>query len=80
MEQTLSTNLAIATHELARLLQMVEILKIQALLKAAQAQVNDIQNWMWPPANWLDSEAISVFTRGLLHRQELFSKIYSKRS
>ena len=35
---------------------------------------------MWPPMNWLDSEAISAFTRGLHHRQELCSKIYRKRS
>ena len=35
---------------------------------------------MWPPANWLDSEAISIFIRGLHHRQELCSKIYRKRS
>ena len=79
VEQTASTNLAVATHELARLPQTPEILKIQALLKAAQAQVNAIQNWMWPPVNWLDSEAISVFTRGLHHRQGLCSKLYHKR-
>ena len=79
VEQTPSANLAMATHELARLPQMPEILKIQALLKAAQAQVNGIQNWMWPPTNWLDSEAISAFTRGLHHRQELCSKLYHKR-
>ena len=42
VEQTTSTNLAVATHELARLPQMPKILKIQALLKAAQALVNDI--------------------------------------
>ena len=35
---------------------------------------------MWPPANWLDSEAIFAFTRGLRHCQELCSKIYRKRS
>ena len=80
VEQTPSANLAMATHELARLPQTPQILKIQALLKAAQAQVNDIQNWMWPPVNWLDSEAIFAFTRGLHHRQELCSKIYRKRS
>ena len=79
VEQMPSANLAVATHELARLPQTPEIFKIQALLKAAQAQVNDIQNWMWPPANWLDSEAISTFTKGLHHRQELCSKIYRKR-
>ena len=59
---------------------MLEILRIQALLKVAQAQGNNILNWMWPPTNWLDSEAISAFTRGLHHRQELCSKIYRKRS
>ena len=37
VEQTSSTNLAVATHELARLPQMPKILMIQALLKAAQA-------------------------------------------
>ena len=42
MEQMPSANLAVATHELARLPQMPKILKIQALLKAAQALVNDI--------------------------------------
>ena len=79
VEQTPSANLVVATHELARLPQTLEILKIQALLKVAQAQVNDIQNWMWPPMNWLDNEAIFAFTRGLHHRQELCSKIYRKR-
>ena len=44
VEQTPSANLAVATHELARLPPMPEVLKIQALLKAAQVQVNDIQN------------------------------------
>ena len=34
VEQTSSANLAVATHELARLPQTLEILKIQALLKA----------------------------------------------
>ena len=33
-----------ATHELARLPPTLEVLKIQALLKAAQVQVNDIRN------------------------------------
>ena len=37
VEQTPSVNLAMATHELARLPQTPEILKIQALFKAAQA-------------------------------------------
>ena len=37
VEQTPSANLAVATHELARLPQTPKILKIQALLKAAQA-------------------------------------------
>ena len=37
VEQTQSANLAVATHELARLPPTLEILKIQALLKAAQA-------------------------------------------
>ena len=37
VEQTPSTNLAVATHELARLPQTPEILKIQALLIVAQA-------------------------------------------
>ena len=37
VEQTPSANLAAATHELDRLPQTSEILKIQALLKAAQA-------------------------------------------
>ena len=37
VEQTPSANLAVATHELARLPQMLELLKIEALLKAAQA-------------------------------------------
>ena len=44
VEQTPSANLAVATHELARLPPMPEVLKIQALLKAAQVQVNDIRN------------------------------------
>ena len=44
VEQTPSANLAVATHDLARLPPMLEVLKIQALLKAAQVQVNDIQN------------------------------------
>ena len=35
VEQTPSANLAVATHELARLPPMPEVLKIQALLKAA---------------------------------------------
>ena len=42
VKQTPSANLAVATHELARLPQTPEILTIQALLKAALAQVNDI--------------------------------------
>ena len=42
VEQTPSANLAMATHELARLPLTLEVLKIQALLKAAQVQVNDI--------------------------------------
>ena len=42
VEQTSSANLAMATHELAILPQTPEILKIQALLKAAEAQVNNI--------------------------------------
>ena len=75
-----SANLAVATHELDRVPPTLEVLKIQALLKVAHAQVNDIQNWMWPPANWLDSEAISTFTRGLHHHLELCSNIYHKRS
>ena len=37
VEQTPSTNLVVATHELARLPQTQEILNIQLLLKAAQA-------------------------------------------
>ena len=44
VEQTPSANLAVATHELARLPPTPEVLKIQALLKAAQVQVNDIRN------------------------------------
>ena len=44
VEQTSSANLAMATHELARLPPMLEVLKIQALLKAAKVQVNDIRN------------------------------------
>ena len=44
VEQTPSTNLAVATHELARLPPMPEVLKIQALLKAAQVHVNNIRN------------------------------------
>ena len=44
VEQTPSANLAVATHDLARLPPMLEVLKIQALLKAAQVQVNDIRN------------------------------------
>ena len=36
VEQTPSANLAVATHELARLPPTLEVLKIQALLKAAQ--------------------------------------------
>ena len=35
VEQTPSANLAVATHELARLPPMPEVLKIQALLKVA---------------------------------------------
>ena len=42
VEQTPSANLAMATHELARLPPTPEVLKIQALLKAAQVQVNNI--------------------------------------
>ena len=42
VEQTPSANLAMAIHELARLPPTLEVLKIQALLKAAQVQVNDI--------------------------------------
>jgi len=34
VEQTLSANLAVATHKLARLPPTPEVLKIQALLKA----------------------------------------------
>ena len=34
VKQTLSANLAVATHELARLPPMLEVLKIQAMLKA----------------------------------------------
>ena len=44
VEQTPSASLAMATHELARLPPTLEVLKIQALLKAAQVQVNNIQN------------------------------------
>ena len=44
VEQTPSASLAMATHELARLPLTLEVLKIQALLKAAQVQVNNIQN------------------------------------
>ena len=44
VEQTPSANLAVATHELARLPSTPKALKIQALLKAAQVQVNDIRN------------------------------------
>ena len=44
VEQTPSANLAVATHELARLPPTPEVLKIQALLRAAQVQVNDIRN------------------------------------
>ena len=36
VEQMSSANLAVATHELARLLPTPKVLKIQALLKAAQ--------------------------------------------
>ena len=42
VEQTPSANLAVAIHELAQLPPMPEVLKIQALLKAAQVQVNNI--------------------------------------
>ena len=34
---------------------------------------------MWPPANCLDSEAISDFTKGLHHHQELCSRLCRKR-
>jgi len=44
VEQTPSANLAVPTHELARLPPMLEVLKIQALLKGALVQVNGIQN------------------------------------
>ena len=44
VEQTSSANLAVATHELARLPPTPEVLKIQALLKATQVHVNDIRN------------------------------------
>ena len=44
VEQMPSANLAVATHELSRLPPTPEVLKIQALLKAAQVQVNDIRN------------------------------------
>ena len=36
VEQTTSANLAVATHELARLPPTLEVLKIHALLKATQ--------------------------------------------
>ena len=44
VEQMSSANLVVATHELARIPPMPEVLKIQPLLKAAQVQVNNIRN------------------------------------
>ena len=54
VEQTLTTNLDVATHELARLPPMPKVLKIQALLKVAQVQVNKIWN---PVLSFLTSSA-----------------------
>ncbi|XP_066364291.1 uncharacterized protein [Miscanthus floridulus] len=60
VEQTPSANLAVATNELGRLPQTLEVVKIQALLKAAQVQVSDIQN----PAPFLTASARSRHPRG----------------
>jgi hypothetical protein len=40
--KTLSTNLAVATNELARILQTPEVTKVTTMLKAAHYQVNEI--------------------------------------
>lgn len=62
VEQTLSANLAVATNELGRLPQTPEVVKIQALLKSAQVQVNDIRN----PAPYLTASSRSCRPRGSL--------------
>jgi len=64
VEQTPSANLAVATHELARLPPTLEVLKIQALLKATQVQVNDIQN---PVPSFSTALARSRNPRGSRH-------------
>ena len=64
VEQTPSANLAIATNELARLPPTPKVLKIQALLKAAQVQVNDIRN---PVPSFSTMSARSRNPRGSHH-------------
>ena len=64
VEQTPSANLAMATDELASLPPMLEVLKIQTLLKAAQVQVNDIRN---PAPSFLTASARSRNPRGSHH-------------
>lgn len=44
IEQTPSANLAVAAHELGKLQQTPEIIKVRALLRAAQVQVNELRN------------------------------------
>ena len=44
VEQTPGANLTVANHELDRLPQTPEVLKVRALLKAAQVQVNQLRN------------------------------------
>ena len=40
--KTLSTNLAVAANELARIEQMLEVAKVTIMLKAVHCQVNEI--------------------------------------
>ena len=61
VEQTPSANPAVATHELARFPPTPEVLNIQALLKAAQVQVNDIWN---PVSSFSTTSARSRTPRG----------------
>ena len=44
VEQTPSANLAVVAHEMDRLPQTLEVVKVRVLLRAAQVQVNDLRN------------------------------------
>ena len=70
VEQTSSVNLAMATNELGRLPQTLEVAKIQALLKAAQVQVNDIRN---PAPSFSTASARSCHPRGSRQEGEVFT-------